>query len=62
MYIYICLNAYNYIYIFAFPVKCAFEPSKEEKSKSINAKRKTRTVLESALNFAQSYEETFSIF
>ena len=42
-------------------IKCVFEPSKEEKSKTINARRKT-TVLESALNSAQSYEEIFSIF
>ena len=51
-----------YIPIFASPVKWVFEHSKEEKSKTIKARRKTRTVLESALNFAQSYEEIFSIF
>ena len=34
------------MYTFASPVKCVFEPSKENKSKTINARRKTRTVLE----------------
>ena len=53
---------YIYIYIFASPVKCVFEPSIEEKSKTINARRKTRTVLESVLNSTQSYEEIFTIF
>ena len=52
---------HSYIYIFVSPVKCVFGLSKEEKS-TINARRKTRTVLESALNSAQSYEEIFSIF
>ena len=33
---------------FASPVKCVFEHSKENKSKTINARRKTRTILESA--------------
>ena len=40
----VTLCVYIYIYIFASPVKCVFEPSKEEKSKTINARRKTRTV------------------
>ena len=39
-----------------------FEHSKEEKWKTINARRKTRTDLESALNSAQSYGEIFTIF
>ena len=43
-----------YIYSFASPVKCVFEPSKENKLKTINARRKTRTVLESASNSAQN--------
>ena len=42
--------------------QCDFEPSKEKKSKTINARMKTRTVLKSALNSAQSYEARFSIF
>ena len=39
-----------------------FEISKELKSKTINARTKTRTDLESALNSAQSYEAIFPIF
>ena len=39
-----------------------FEPSKEEKSKNINARKKTRTAWKSALYSAQIYEEIFSIF
>ena len=58
MHIYI----YIYIYTFASPVKCVFEPSKENKSKSNNARRKTRTVLESASNSAQNFVSRFSIF
>ena len=53
---------YACIYIFASPVKCVFEPSIEEKSKTINARRKAKTVLESVLNSTQSYEEIFTIF
>ena len=45
-----------HLYIFGSPVKCVFEASKEYKSKIINARAKTRAVLESALNSAQSYE------
>ena len=56
------LYKYIYIYIFASPVKCVFEPSKENNSKTINARRKTRTVLESASNSAQNFESQFSIF
>ena len=52
---------YAYIYIFVSPVKCAFEPSKENKSKTINARRKTRTVLESASNSAQKFVSWFAI-
>ena len=51
-----------YIYTFVSPVKCVFEPSKENKSKTINARRKTRTVLESASNYAQTFVSRFSIF
>ena len=50
------------MYIFVSPVKCVFEPSKENKSKTINAKKKTRTVLESASNSAQNFESRFLIF
>ena len=57
-YIYI----YIYIYTFASPVKCVFEPSKENKSKTINARRKTRTVLESASNSAQNFVSRFSSY
>ena len=32
-----------YLYIFASNVKCVFEPSKEEKSKTINDRSKTET-------------------
>ena len=39
-----------------------FEISKEEKSKTIIARRKTKTDLESAWNSARSYEAIFSIF
>ena len=59
---YIYIYIYIIIYIFASPVKCVFEPSREEKSKTINARRKIKTVLKSALNSAQIYEEIFSIF
>ena len=55
-------NIAIYIYTFASPVKCVFEPSKENKSKTINARRKTRTVLESASNFAQNFVSRFSSF
>ena len=41
--------------MFASPIKCVFELSKEWKSKTINARRKIKTVLESVLNSAQSY-------
>ena len=51
-----------HIYTFASSVKCVFEPSKENKSKTINARRKTRTVLEFASNFAQNFVSRFSIF
>ena len=52
-----------YIYIFNSPVKCVFEVSKEQKSKTVNARIKTWTVLESVLNSSpQSYEARFSIF
>ena len=50
------------IYIFVSPVKCIFEPSKENKSKTIKARRKTRTVLESASNYAQNFVSWFAIF
>ena len=46
---------YAYIYIFVSPAKCVFEPSKENKSKTIKARRKTRTVLESASTSAQNF-------
>ena len=61
MHIYIYIQ-YIYIYTFASPVKCVFEPSKENKSKTNNAKRKTRTVLESASNSAQNFVSWFSNF
>ena len=53
MHIYIYI--YIYIHTFASPVKCIFELSKENKSKTINARIKTRTVLESASNSAQKF-------
>ena len=53
---------YAYIYIFVSPVKCVFEPSKENKSKTIKSRRKTRTVLESASNFEPNFVSRFSIF
>ena len=53
---------YAYIYIFVSPVKYVFEPSKENKSKTIKARRKTRTVLESASNSAQNFVSWFAIF
>ena len=34
------MYVYIYIYTFASPVKCVFEPSKENKSKTINARKK----------------------
>ena len=43
-----------HIYTYLSPVKCVFEPSKENKSKTIKARRKTRTVLESASNSEQN--------
>ena len=53
-------NNTQYIYIYmTLLVICVFKPSKEQKSKTINARRKTRTALESALNSAHSYEEIF---
>ena len=56
-------NMHIIIFTFASPVKCVFEPSKENKSKTINArKKKTRTVLESASNSAQNFVSRFSIF
>ena len=48
-----------YIYTFASPIKCVFEPSKELKSKTINARKKTRTVWEFASNSAQNFESRF---
>ena len=51
-----------YIHIFVSPVKCVFEPSKENKSKTLNARRKTKTVLESASNSEQNFVSRFSIF
>ena len=33
------MHTYIYIYTFASPVKCVFEPSKENKSKTINARK-----------------------
>ena len=51
-----------YTYTFASLVKCVFEPSKEEMSKTVNAKNNTRIVFESALNSTQGCEEIFSIF
>ena len=39
-----------------------FEISKEEKSKTIYTRTRTRTVLVSALNSEHGYEETFLIF
>ena len=50
-----------YIYIFVSPVKCVFEPSKENKSKTIKVRRKTRTVLESASNSEQNFVSRFPI-
>ena len=51
----------SFLYISA-KINVSFEPSKEKKSKTTNARIKTRTVLKSALNSAQSYEARFSIF
>ena len=34
------MHIYIYIYTFASPVNCVFEPSKENKSKTINARKK----------------------
>ena len=53
---------YMHIYTFASPVKCVFQHSKGNKSKTINARRKTRTVLESASNSTQNFVSRFSIF
>ena len=50
------------IMIFMFLGGSFFEISKEEKSKTINARTITRTVLQSALNSEQSCGETFSFF
>ena len=52
---------YIYIYTFASSVKFVFEHSKENKSKTINARRKTRTVLKSASNSAPNVVSRFSI-
>ena len=56
------MHIYIYIHTFASPVKCVFEPPKENKSKTINARRKTRTVLESASNSAQNFISRFPIY
>ena len=48
--------------MYVSPVKCVFEPSKENKSKTIKARRKTRTVLESASNSAPNFVSWFAIF
>ena len=39
-----------------------FEPSKQNNSKTIKARRKTRTVLDSASNSEQNFVSRFSIF
>ena len=46
---------------YASPVN-VFLNAQKNKSKTINARRKTKTVLKSALNSSQSYGEIFWIF
>ena len=47
--------------IFVIFLLFIFEISKEEKSKTIIARRKTRTGLEFALNYAQIYDALIQI-
>ena len=50
------------MFIYVSPEKLLFRPSKEYKSKTINARGKTRTDLESASNSAQNCESRFSSY
>ena len=58
------LNIYIYIYIhiFASPVKCVFEPSKEWKSKTINARKKDKDSLGICIKFCTKLRIPISDF